>query len=234
MGTVEPSYALCELVNLTNKQKGVESFEFLTDVAQILHTSSVRQLSLDSETTAQKISEKDRQFYGMLIHNLNKKELKPDETRGYKLIKDLNPPQNFLNPRKIDELCKSWLEKAGLGPSYRIWVIVNYYERPKPLYFDFMNSPYIEILEKIKKRVQTEPPTRVLSPVSERFFSLAYDNPDRNDLLANSKKFLEMTNPERMIFGRWPSDIKNYLVPCQQVALSTLSLIHISEPTRPY
>ena len=110
MGTVEPSYALCELVNLTNKQKGVESFEFLTDVAQILHTSAVRQLSLDSETTAQKISEKDRQFYGMLIHNLNKKELKPDETRGYKLIKDLNPPQNFLNPRKIDELCKSWLE----------------------------------------------------------------------------------------------------------------------------
>ena len=102
MGTVEPSYALCELVNLTNKQKGVESFEFLTDVAQILHTSAVRQLSLDSETTAQKISEKDRQFYGMLIHNLNKKELKPDETRGYKLIKDLNPPQNFLNPRKID------------------------------------------------------------------------------------------------------------------------------------
>lgn len=132
----------------------------------------------------------------MLIHNLNKKELKPDETRGYKLIKDLNPPQNFLNPRKIDELCKSWLEKAGLGPSYRIWVIVNYYERPKPLYFDFMNSPYIEILEKIKKRVQTEPPTRVLSPVSERFFSLAYDNPDRNDLLANSKKFLEMANPK--------------------------------------
>ena len=64
----------------------------------------------------------------MLIHNLNKKELKPDETRGYKLIKDLNPPQNFLNPRKIDELCKSWLEKAGLGPSYRIWVIVNYYD----------------------------------------------------------------------------------------------------------
>lgn len=222
MGTVEPSYALCELVNLTNKQKGVESFEFLTDVAQILHTSAVCQLSLDSETTAQKISEKDRQFYGMLIHNLNKKELKPDETRGYKLIKDLNPPQNFLNPRKIDELCKSWLEKAGLGPSYRIWVIVNYYERPKPLYFDFMNSPYIEILEKIKKRVQTEPPTRVLSPVSERFFSLAYDNPDRNDLLANSKKFLEMANPERMIFGRWPSDIKNYLVPCQQVALSTM------------
>lgn len=25
-----------------------------------------------------------------------------------------------------------------------------------------------------------------------------------------------------MIFGRWPSDIKNYLVPCQQVALSTM------------
>lgn len=218
MGTVEPSYALCELVNLTNKQKGAESFEFLTDVAQILHTSAVRQLSLDSETTAQKISEKDRQ----LIHNLNKKELKPDETRGYKLIKDLNPPQNFLNPRKIDELCKNWLEKAGLGPSYRIWVVVNYYERPKPLYFDFMNSPYIEFLEKIKKRIQTEPPSRVLSPVSERFFSLAYDNPERTDLLANPKKFLEMANPERMIFGRWPSDIKNYLVPCQQVALSTM------------
>lgn len=222
MGTVEPSYALCELVNLTNKQKGAESFEFLTDVAQILHTSAVRQLSLDSETTAQKISEKDRQFYGMLIHNLNKKELKPDETRGYKLIKDLNPPQNFLNPRKIDELCKNWLEKAGLGPSYRIWVVVNYYERPKPLYFDFMNSPYIEFLEKIKKRIQTEPPSRVLSPVSERFFSLAYYNSERTDLLANPKKFLEMANPERMIFGRWPSDIKNYLVPCQQVALSTM------------
>lgn len=31
-----------------------------------------------------------------------------------------------------------------------------------------------------------------------------------------------MANPERMIFGRWPSDIKNYLVPCQQVALSTM------------
>ena len=87
----------------------------------------------------------------MLIHNLNKKELKPDETRGYKLIKDLNPPQNFLNPRKIDELCKNWLEKAGLGPSYRIWVVVNYYERPKPLYFDFMNSPYIEFFGEDQK-----------------------------------------------------------------------------------
>ena len=62
MGTVEPSYALCELVNLTNKQKGAESFEFLTDVAQILHTSAVRQLSLTRKLPPKKSAKRTDSF----------------------------------------------------------------------------------------------------------------------------------------------------------------------------
>ncbi len=91
------------------------------------------------------------------------------------------------------------------------------------MYFDFMNSPYIEFLEKTKQRIVSEGPDKILSAVSKRFFKLAYGNTVRKDILKNPRDFLDLANPLKMVLGRWPNSVEKYLVPCQQIAVSSMA-----------
>ena len=143
-------------------------------------------MALESEFEVTKKDEKDKYFCGTLVHNMKASEQEAQNGRRLKEIIDIFPEKNLLDVKKIDELCKDWLELAGLGPSYSIWVSISQYERPKALYFDFMNSPYIEFLEKTKQRIVSEGPDKILSAVSKRFFKLAYGNTVRKDILKGS------------------------------------------------
>ena len=221
--SIEPSYALCELFNLGEKKKGDQSFDSLADVEDFLHLRAIRNLALESEFEVTKKDEKDKYFCGTLVHNMKASEQEAQNGRRLKEIIDIFPEKNLLDVKKIDELCKDWLELAGLGPSYSIWVSISQYERPKALYFDFMNSPYIEFLEKTKQRIVSEGPDKILSAVSKRFFKLAYGNTVRKDILKNPRDFLDLANPLKMVLGRWPNSVEKYLVPCQQIAVSSMA-----------
>lgn len=218
-GTMMPSFALAELYNLSKKANGEEVSESLTETVSFLSNYSERFLSLESPGNFIKKNKSDKDFFGTGVHRLKKTELLPGEESAKELT-DLVQAGPTMDLEKLDALCKEWLKFAGLGPNYQIWVTINHYEYPRSLTLDFMNSPYIRFLESQMKRMKVEEPGKILSPVNQRFFRLAYDNTVRKDVLAEPDKFLELASPTKMPFGRWPSKNDQFLVPSQQIAVA--------------
>lgn len=220
-GTMMPSFALAELHNLSKKAKGGQIPETLTETVSFLTNYSERFLSLESPENFIKKAKSDKDFFGTGVHRLKKEELRNEEG-PVKELTDLLLSGSPMNLEKLDSLCKEWLEFAGLGPNYQIWVAINHYEYPRTLTLDFMNSPYIRFIESQMKRVKAEEAEKILSHVSKRFFRLSYDNTVRKDILSEPEKFLELASPKKMPLGRWPQPDDQFLVPTQQVAVASM------------
>lgn len=219
--SVTASFGLGSLVSLGEQAKRPEAKKKSpVETCAILETECLRRYDFGFEhSVPPDVSAKE--VFDMFVRPVRREEIKNGAEPGTKMLYPKRGGRK-LTVELIEEISEDWLKQSGIEDDVQVWVVVQHQLRTDRFDFDFMNSPYVRTLENLIRRLKNEDIEDVLSPAARRFFNVDGQERLRYDILRSPKHFLELADPEKFNFGRWPSSFEHPLTAMQQIAVSSM------------
>ncbi len=219
-----PSYALCWLTQkrLDSKygSKDVQVEATLQDLLDEFYRSCFSALrsirSVDANLKNTKV------IYDVEYTKMKKGERKFKDLRS---ADELKVTSDFIN-----SVCKHLCDLTGIKSSYAVCVCEKLLKSPKFIPDDFLNSPFVPVLQAMSDTVREGNANNLLSSSLKQFFSTACNNPEKKDILKKPQYLYEIINPQAFNYGRWPSPLSHQLACLQQLAVSRIRQAEAPNP----